>query len=291
MTTSTTFDTTDLQRRIAALISDHYVFPDVARDIVAGLCAGTAPGRDPHDLADRLTSTLQAVNHDRHLRVRMRPSGALADGEAQERHYAAEAVRQAGGVHSVSRVDPDTGLLVVAPYLSPVHLAERYLAAAFALLAGVERLVIDLRAGLGGTPETVAFVCGFLLGNEPVHLQDILDRDGVARQYWTSPSADRLDDAVRVLVLTSARTFSGCEELAYNLQALGRATVVGERTGGGAHPVEVFPLTDVLELSVPVARSVNAVTATNWEQVGVGPDVECAADVALECALATTTPG
>jgi C-terminal processing protease CtpA/Prc len=156
--------------------------------------------------------------------------------------------------------------------------------AAFGLLSGVTRLIIDLRTGLGGTPETVAFLCGYLLGDEPVHLQDVVDRDGQARQFWSVPAANRLADDARIAVLTSSRTFSGCEELAYNLQALGRATIVGETTGGGAHPCEVFRLTDELEVTIPIARSRNAVTGTNWEQVGVVPDVACSADLSLEVA-------
>jgi hypothetical protein len=284
--------------QIAALVGEHYVFPDVAEKIVADLNSAYPDGDpaedagkpaenagEPAEVAARLTEHLQAVNHDRHLRVRYRPSGSLAGPDDWEQHYAAEAVRNAGGVNRVQRLDEHTGLLAIAPYTSPVHLAERYVVAAFELLAGVERLVIDLRAGRGGVPETVAFICGYLLGDEPVHLQDIVSRDGTGRQYWTNPAAGRLPSSVPISVLTSAATFSGCEELAYNLQAQGRATVVGARTGGGAHPVEVFELTDVLELTVPVARSVNAVTGTNWEQVGVVPDVECPADVALDRAL------
>lgn len=272
-----------IAERIAALVGEHYVFPDVAETIVAGL--GADVDGEPAEVAARLTERLQAVNHDRHLRVRHRPSGALGHPDDWERHYAAEAVRNAGGISRVQRLDERTGLLAIAPYTSPVHLAQRYVDAAFALLAGVERLVIDLRAGRGGVPETVAYLCGYLLGDEPVHLQDIVTRDGTARQYWTNPAAGRLPQSVPMCVLTSVATFSGCEELAYNLQAQGRATVVGERTGGGAHPVEVFELTDVLELTVPVARSVNAVTGTNWEQVGVVPDVEWPADAALDRAL------
>ncbi len=74
---------------------------------------------------------------------------------------------------------------------------------------------------------------------------------------------------MRISVLISEHTFSGCEELAYNLQAQQRANVVGRRTGGGAHPVQVFALSDQLEATIPIARSVNAVTATNWEHFGV----------------------
>jgi hypothetical protein len=277
--------------RIAALVGEHYVFPDVAEKIVAELNSAYPDGDpaedagEPAEVAASLTERMQAVNHDRHLRVRHRPSGSLAGPDDWEAHYAAEAVRSAGGVRRVERLDEHTGLLAIAPYTSPVHQAERYIVAAFSMLAGVERLVIDLRAGRGGIPETVAFICGYLLGDEPTHLQDIVTRDGTARQYWTNPAAGRLPSSVPICVLTSSATFSGCEEVAYNLQAFGRATVVGERTGGGAHPVEVFELTDVLELTVPVARSVNAVTGTNWEQVGVVPDVECPADVALDRAL------
>ncbi|MFF1820769.1 S41 family peptidase [Kribbella sp. NPDC058245] len=276
--------TPNLTERIATLVGEHYVFPDVAEAIVAGLGA-TPVDSESAEAATRLTERLQTVNQDRHLRVRHRPSGALAGPVDWEQHYAAEAVQNAGGIKCVERLDEHTGLLAIAPYTSPVHLAERYIVAAFDLLAGVDRLVIDLRAGRGGVPETVAFICGYLLGDEPVHLQDLVSRDGTVRQYWTNPAAGRLPLTVPIRVLTSAATFSGCEELAYNLQAQGRATLVGERTGGGAHPVEMFELTDTLELTVPIARSVNAITGTNWEQVGVVPDIECPAEAALERAL------
>jgi hypothetical protein len=277
-----------MRQLLIDLIRDRYVFPDVAREITAGL--GDLPiDDDPARAAAALTEQIQSVNHDRHLRVRYRPEGVATDDTDLERHYAAEARINAGGIHTIGRLGERTGLLGVAPYLSPVQMAEPYLAAAFTLLDGVSTLIIDLRDGLGGTPETVALICGYLLGDEPVHLQDILDRDGSAQQFWTRPSAARLAREVKIAVLTSGRTFSGCEELAYNLQAFGRAIVVGETTGGGAHPVEVVPLTDVLEVTIPVARSVNAVTGTNWEQVGVVPDVPCAAEEALDLARTQLT--
>jgi hypothetical protein len=270
-----------IHQRLAELVGDHYVFADVAEKIVAELDS-VDPNGPADQVAAQLTQRIQSVNHDRHLRVRYRASGALEGPTDWQAHYAAEAIRNAGGVRRVERLDQRTGLLAVAPYTSPVHLAERFVTVAFALLAGIEQLVIDLREGHGGTPETVALICGYLLGNEPVHLQDIVDRAGNARQYWTSPAAGRLEDSVGIQVLISARTFSGCEELAYNLQALKRATVIGRRTRGGAHPVEVFTLTEQLEVTVPVARSVNAVTGTNWEQVGVVPDIDCDPDDALD---------
>lgn len=88
-----------------------------------------------------------------------------------------------------------------------------------------------------------------------------------------------------VAVLTSARTFSGAEEFAYDLQALKRATVVGETTGGGAHPVRGRRVDAHFVVMLPWRRAVNPVTKTNWEGVGVTPDVKTSADAALTVAL------
>lgn len=85
-------------------------------------------------------------------------------------------------------------------------------------------------------------------------------------------------------VLISAFTFSGGEEFCYNLKALGRATLVGETTRGGAHPTDQFPITPTLEITVPVARSINPITGTNWEGTGVEPDVAVPADQAMDVA-------
>jgi C-terminal processing protease CtpA/Prc len=87
-----------------------------------------------------------------------------------------------------------------------------------------------------------------------------------------------------VWILTSASTFSGGEALAYDLQALGRATVVGEVTRGGAHPSTLVSLAEHVELRLPVARSVNPITGGNWEAVGVQPDVAVPAAEALAVA-------
>ena len=108
MTTMTPHD------RLTELIRDHYVFPDVAEKIVVAL--GSAhPDGTPEQIAEQLTERIQSINHDRHLRVRYRASGALEASIDWEAHYAAEAVRNAGGMHRVERLGERTGLLAIAP--------------------------------------------------------------------------------------------------------------------------------------------------------------------------------
>src|SRR5437763_520244 len=118
------------------------------------------------------------------------------------------------------------------------------------------------------------------------HLNDIYNRTtGETRQYWSHPSLPGKKLLGKdVYVLTSGRTFSGAEEFAYNLQTQKRATIVGETTGGGAHPTRGFRVTDHFGVGVPFARSINPVTKTSWEGTGVKPDVTVPADQALHTA-------
>ena len=87
-------------------------------------------------------------------------------------------------------------------------------------------------------------------------------------------------------VLTSARTFSGAEEFSYNLQNLKRATIIGETTGGGAHPTNAMIVQHDFILRVPFARAINPVSKTNWEGTGVKPDIACPAAEAFDKAYA-----
>ena len=64
-----------------------------------------------------------------------------------------------------------------------------------------------------------------------------------------------------------------------------RATIVGETTGGGANPGRGVPLPHDLIVFVPTGRAINPITKTNWEGVGVKPDVAVPAADALDAAL------
>jgi hypothetical protein len=120
--------------------------------------------------------------------------------------------------------------------------------------------------------------------HEPVHLNDIYTpATNSTENFWTLPyvPGPRMAD-VDLYVLTSARTFSAAEEFTYNLKNLKRATIVGETTGGGAHPTNDTIVQDDFVLRVPFARSINPVSKTNLEGTGVAPDVAVPAAAALD---------
>jgi C-terminal processing protease CtpA/Prc len=143
------------------------------------------------------------------------------------------------------------------------------------LLAHTDALIIDLRKNTGGSPTMIALLSTFLFGPEPVHLNSFYDRSGdKTSQTWTLPyvPGQRTPDKP-VFVLTSNRTFSAAEEFTYNLKNLKRATIIGEKTGGGAHPGGDISVTPHFRVFVPVGRAINPISGTNWEGTGIEPDI------------------
>jgi C-terminal processing protease CtpA/Prc len=204
-------------------------------------------------------------------------------GEATLAEMRREFDASLGGVPRLEMLGDGVAVLELAPMLFPAQWAAEGLTAALSLVAPAEALIIDLRDNRGGDPDLVAFICSYLL-DERTHLNTMEWRDGGRReQSWSLPYVPgrRFGGSKPLYVLTSDRTFSGAEELAYDLQQLGRAVVVGEATGGGAHPREGWTVHPHLEATVPVGRSVNPWSGTNWEAVGVRPDVAAPAPDAL----------
>lgn len=280
--------------RIRDLVETHYVFPDVAAEVSRLLAAGLADGRYPADapsLAEAVTADLQSVSGDKHLRLLLHTE-ALADRKPGDdtAEYAAMtrwADQTCGGIACVQQLDSNVGYLDLRPALFPAVIAGDSVTAAMSLLAGTDALIIDLRGCRGGEPGMVAFLISYLWDHEPVQLTGLRERGTQEiRQSWTLPHVPgrRFGKTKPVYVLTSKATFSGAEALSYDLQQLSRATVIGERTGGGANAREGFPVHPHLEATISVAEAVNPVTGSNWEGTGVAPDVVTTAEQARDAA-------
>jgi C-terminal processing protease CtpA/Prc len=171
-------------------------------------------------------------------------------------------------------------------FFAPAEAAQEAAGRAMEAVATADTLVFDMRNNNGGAPSGVQYLCSYLFADR-VHLNSLYWRKGErTEEFWTLDEVrGKKRPDVPVFVLTSKRTFSGAEEFAYNLQTRKRATIVGEVTGGGAHPGGSFALAPGLSLSVPTGRAINPVTRTNWEGAGVQPDVPVNEEQALARAL------
>jgi retinol-binding protein 3 len=277
-----------------AKLKQYYVFPDVAGKMEQAVRARAAKGEyntitSAKALADKLTADLREISKDKHLGVRYSnqtipdiPFNQPLTGEQLEQQRAFS-TRVNFGFEKVERMQGNIGYIDIRGFTPPEVGGEKG-AAAMTFVADTDALIVDLRFNGGGEPAMIAFLTSYLF-DEPTHLNDIYTRvDDSTQQFWTNPFVPgrRFGGKKPIYVLTSKRTFSGGEEFAYNLKNLKRATVIGETTGGGAHPVNGVKVSEHFEIGVPFARAISPITKTNWEGTGVSPEIAMPADQALD---------
>ena len=274
-------------------LNDSYVFPETAKKMEQSIRERVSNKEydqitSAKAFATKLTEDLQAVSKDKHLRVRYSSNaiperGPRREPTAEEKEQNKRELSWMNhGFSKVERLPGNIGYLEFLNFLDP-ELGADTVAAAMNFVNNTDALIIDMRQNGGGDPAMVALVCSYLFGTEPVHLNDLYWREGNRTdEFWTKKEvAGKRYLNKDVYVLTSKRTFSGAEEFTYNLKNLKRATIIGETTGGGAHPGGGFRITEHFGMFVPTGRAISPITKTNWEGTGVAPDIAVPADQAL----------
>ena len=262
-------------------------------DAIDGMLAGL-----PQSAAMQETSTRQEVaelltaslrQFDKHFGVQWKapqPAGTNRVGE----DWFTLLARRNSGFETVERLAGNVGYIDFFGFDNVTDASTARVKAVMALVADTDAIIFDLRKNGGGSGDMVRLISSYLLDGK-VHLNSIYWKPtNTTTEFWTLEHIDgkRRPD-VPVFILTSAETFSAAEEFAYNLKHLRRATIVGEATRGGANPWQSFDLGQGFRAAIPIAQAINPVTKTNWEHVGVQPDVKaCSGDarnVAYKLAL------
>lgn len=235
---------------------------------------------DPVQFARQVTDQLRAITKDGHMRVIFgSPFG----------NQSPPAVPQGAGLE-VKRLDGNIGLIRLARF-APPDVFNPAADEAMRSLSDTKALIIDMQMNGGGHPASVAYLVSYFLdAGKPIHINSLVWRNRGTdtfrtETFWSSPTPLRYVGKP-VYVLVGPKTYSAGEEFAYDLQALKRATVVGAKTRGGANPGGLTDLGSNFFVVVPTGRAENPITHTNWEGVGILPDVQAAPDVAESTAIA-----
>ncbi len=273
------------------LLIDRYVFPDVAEQTAGHLTKQLEAGvfdacNDIKSFCEALTREVQSVNHDKHMRIGPAPKRQappdtpewMVENWLNELEFLR---RHGAGYAEVRKLDDNIGYLDLrgfTPAFAGRPAADNYMQ----LLSTCDAIIVDLRKNGGGDPATVQYLCSYFF-DKKVHLNSLYWRErDQTDEFWTMDvKGKRLPD-VPLFILTSDRTFSGAEEFSYNMQTQKRATLIGETTGGGANPGGGMPINDKMMVFIPTGRAINPITGTNWEGVGVVPEVKVPAGEALD---------
>ena len=259
----------------------------VAEEIKRRLDGGRyADANVPAALAKRLTADFYELTNDKHIAVALATPRAANSGGGGERRN----VPTTAGFRRTEIVAGHIGVFDLAFFMRPIEHRDA-LAAAMRILQPADALIIDMRANGGGSPDTVALFISYLIEGTGQPLFEMVHRDGSKEVYRTPEEAPDSRNARRpIYVLTSALTFSGGEGLAFLLQELKRAVVIGEVTAGAANPGRPYPAGELFEITVPNGRVLSSIGRANWEGRGVTPDVRVPAAEAFRshiCARST----
>jgi tetratricopeptide (TPR) repeat protein len=243
----------------------------------------------PRGFVKRINNDLKKIQSDKHVRVQF-ISPDQEKLQKQDPFLARllninEKAIDNYGLHEVKILENNVGYINIRSF-EPVDLAASKVNSVMHFLEDTDALIIDLRYNHGGNPAMVQYICSHFF-EQPTHLNSCYWRRGdYIEEFWTLPNVQgRKRPDVPMYILTSSNTFSAGEEFAYNLQALNRATIIGETTRGGANPGYTFNINQRFSIFLPTGMPINPITKTNWEGVGVAPDIKIEAGAAIGVAL------
>jgi hypothetical protein len=247
---------------------------------------------DPVQFANQLEKDLQQIHPDGHLHIAFEPGMAkelekppLSEEERKQQqrerelpwlldiNFAFQKLEILPGNIGYVRID---GFAPLFPEAKPI------LNGAFQFLKNTKAIIVDLRYNGGGDPTMVNQVESYFFGKK-THLLNIIDRgNNKTHELYADPAkVDSVTLTMPMYILTSSKTFSGAEAFSYDMQSVKRATIVGETTGGGANLGNSYSLGHGMVGHIPGARPYNLYTKTNWEGIGVKPDISVLSEQAL----------
>lgn len=270
-------------RDLNQMMIDLYVFPEVGKETAAHLDKQLAAGHfDQFEtmkaFAEALTTEVQSINKDKHMRVWLTQPRKAQENTPERlfeerQNHMAYMRNNAGGFKEAKIMEGNVGYFDLRNF-APVELAAEFADGYMKLLSGADAIIVDMRKNGGGSPDMVQYLCSYFF-DKKVHLNSLYFRQGDRTiDFWTldEVGGTQMPD-VPLFVLTSEKTFSGAEEFSYNMQTQKRATLVGQTTGGGANPGGTRPINEKLTVFIPMGKAINPITKTNWEGVGVVPEV------------------
>jgi hypothetical protein len=276
-------------------LDEQYIYPAIAEKMNKALTTNLKKGvynaiTNPMEFADKLTADLVMTSNDRHFRVQFEPERIQQSKRAMTKKDTLEIENQEFlslkkenfGFKELKILEGNIGYINLIGF-SPTSYSGETAVAALNFLRNTNAIILDLRTNGGGSPDMVQLIASYFFDATQMKLVEFYTRKGneTTQDFNLQYLPSQRMPTKELYILTSQQTFSAAESFSYIMKNRKRATIIGEATGGGAHPVAPVVLNDLFMMRIPVAKPIDPITKTDWEGTGVKPDIEVAAKDAL----------
>ncbi len=283
----------ELIRETAKLVEKYYVSKSIGKEIGAAIKLKLKKGAyanfaNPEKLSEQLTYDLRSINGDRHMRLDYAP---LSENtiKTKPKDSVNNKVSSKGswsnyGMQEIKILDGNIGYLKINHFSSWDYYDTHKTAidAAFNVLKPADALILDVRGNRGGYEQIVAYLISYLYEGKKIHLSDYYVRfkDQTTSLYTTTSFPGKSLPNIPVYVLVDGNTASAGESLAYMLKHLKRATVIGKKTIGAGNGAMKHRINNNFTVTISSETTINAITKTSLEGIGVIPDLIVDSDAA-----------
>ena len=269
---------------ITVIVPQYYISPEIGKQIADRIQTKYNKGHylgitNPRVLSDSLSADLRAINGDLHMSMNYRSPRERSSSNAPSIQINETGPWTNYGLSELKVLDGNIGYLKIKHFTQHQYLEaiKPVIASAFETLKNTDALIIDVRDNGGGFEEMVAHYISYFFDSEtPIHLSDY--RCTLHNHiYGVSTDPNILGTklpSIKLYVLTNANTGSAAESFAYMLKHLGRATIIGEITAGAGNGASVHEINKRFSIQVSSEETINAITKTSFEKVGVIPHIQ-----------------
>ncbi len=275
---------------IDVLVKRYYIHPEVGKQMVQHIRSKDNNGSyqkitNPKALADTLKTDLRSINGDLHMGMIYRSPRERATAGQPSIQVNESGLWSNYGLSEIKVLEGNIGYLKISHFTRHefFEAIKPVVTSAIESLKNTDAIIVDVRDNGGGFEDMVAYYISYFFDSaEPIHLSDyrctLHDHTyGIS----TNPNVlgTKLPDT-KLFVLVNSNTGSAAESFAYMLKHLGRATIIGEVTVGAGNGASLHPINDRFTLVVSTEETINAVTKTSFEKVGVIPHIKTSSEEA-----------
>jgi len=292
--------------KLSKMLSDSYVYPETGKKMAKQLNDNLKNGKYDNieefgQFGASLVNDLYEISKDKHLAIYYSPSQVedikklemLSESEKEE-HTKKEIENSSKtnfGFENLEILSSNVGYLKLSRFDMVNSASSETAFTAMKFLANTDAMIIDLRENSGGYPTMVQLLGScfydYQEDENTILFTSHIPSTGEVIPYRVLPGLPvKRMVKTPLYILVNKNSISAAEIFAYNLQKLGRSIIIGEQTNFGVNGTKGPEiLNDYFIIKLPFETSINPITKTNCEGVGVIPDIKTEGVDALDKAM------